>query len=392
MKVISLIIVVSISTLMISCTSIGPKKAKADAINYGDVIQQAQSEQLLRNIVHRSYGEPAAYVKITSITSSYSLSSSLSASPSMSQTFGGDTSAISGSFGLSPGITYSDSPTISYMPIDDSSIVSLLEQPITFEQILLLMSNGTNFMQFMGDVGFLSIGNMHNEFGANTRAETRSQLAYRNYLLFTKTVQHMVENDAVTNSMVSYGGAIGLWTQFNDNAVNSADAILIKKLLQIPSSAKGFICLTKGLGVVTKKASQKTYEVIPSTENATGDNLVSVRTRSISSIINFLSHSVQIPESDLKANFAIQRKDASGNFYNYSQALNDIILIRSSTSEPKNVYVKTFLHNRWFYIEMSDENSKYTFDMLLKLMTLALGINSSTPASIPQITIPVGAR
>ncbi len=385
-----LILIISTPLCLVSCSSIGPHKASVDVINYGDVIRQAQSEQLLRNIVHRTYGEPPSYIKITSITASYTLSSTLAANPSWSRQLNGTSDIVTSSLGFAPGVTFSDSPTISYVPVDDTSIVTLLEKPITYNQIALLMGNGTNFMNFMGKVGFLSVGQLENGMGAKLITNNTAP-DFTQYRIFLHAMRNLILHDAVTATMINVSGEMGIRIHFNKNAVDFSEAALIKKLLHVPSNAEDFIFLPQSLDNV-KKVTNTTY-VMESNVYAENDEIVTVRMRSISTIIDFLSHSVCVPKSDIEANFVTQEMDSSGKRYDYHKALEDIMVIHSSDKEPSNVYVKTFMHNHWFYIEMSDANSKYTFDMLLKLMTLALGYaGTNTVQTAPVITIPTGGR
>lgn len=390
MKCNKLILIISTQLFLVSCSSIGPHKASVDVINYGDVIRQAQCEQLLRNIIHRTYGEPPSYIKITSITASYTLSSTLAATPNWSRQLNGTSDIVTSSLGFVPGVTFSDSPTISYMPVDDTSIVTLLEKPITYNQIALLMGNGTNFMNFMGKVGFLSVGDLENGMGAKL-ISNNTVPDFTQYKIFLHTMRSLIISGAVTATMIDVSGEIGIRIHFNKQSVNIPDALLVKKLLHVPLHAEDFIFLPQSMDSI-KKITNTTH-VFESNVYTENDEIVTVRMRSISTIIDFLSHSVRVPKRDTQANFVNQEKDSAGKTYDYSEALDDIMMICSSDTEPSDVYVKTFMHNHWFYIKMSDKNSKYTFDMLLKLMTLALGYaGTNTVQSAPVITIPTGGR
>jgi len=384
-----LIVIICVQTLLVSCSSIGPHKASVDVINYGDVIRQAQSEQLLRNIVHRTYGEPPSYIKITSITASYTLSSTISAGSGLSSVSDG---GVVKSLAFAPGVTFSDSPTISYVPIDDASIVTLLEKPITYSQIALLMGNGTNFMIFMGNVGFLSIGYLENGVGAKLIANNTVP-DFTQYLTYLNVMRSLVVRGMVTTNMIDVAGKVGMHAHFNKQSVGSPDAILVKKLLHLPSQSEDIIFLPQSMdNMETIKNTKQKIE--PTVDEENNNSIVTVRMRSISTIIDFLSHSVHVPESDIRANFVNQEKDSAGKPFNYDKILDKVMVVYSSDTEPKDVYVKTFMHQHWFYIKMSDTNSKYTFDMLLKLMTLALGYAGahSNAQTAPVITIPTGGR
>lgn len=385
-----IVFLISASVFLVACSSIGPKKTSVDAISYADVVRQTQSEQLLRNIVHRTYGEPPSYVKITNITASYSLSETVAASAAWSQTLGNNSNVTTSTFGLTPGATYTDSPTISYVPVDDASIVTLLEKPITYDQIALLVNNGTNFMSFMGKVGFLSVGSLENGYGARLIIDN-TKPTFTQYLTFLHAMRNLIAKGQVTTTMINFNGTTGLQAHFNKKSTQTPNAILVKKLLQVPNEADDIIFLPRSVNAVTK--INNGVPIINFNADVENDTIVPVKMRSISTIIDFLSYSVRTPEDDLKENLIGQEQDARENIENYRKILDDVMIIYSSDTEPKNSYVKTFLHNHWFYIKMSDAKSKYSFDMLIKLMTLTLGYTGTyTVQTAPVITIPTGVR
>ena len=116
MKIILWILLFLSFLLLANCKSIGPGRIYSDRNSYNDAIINTDDEQLLRNIVRLRYLENISFLKITNVTSSYSLSKSISSSLSLSGSASqGSASTTSRSASLSPSLSYSDSPTISYM-------------------------------------------------------------------------------------------------------------------------------------------------------------------------------------------------------------------------------------------------------------------------------------
>jgi hypothetical protein len=356
---------------------------------YGTVLMQANAEQVLRNIVQIHYGEPPSFLKITSITSSYALTSNVSGTAGWAQTMGdGSSSSVTQSLGLTGGTTFSDAPTISYVPIDDASFVTMLDQPIGFAHVAVLYNSEANYLEVLCKLVFAAIGQLDNASSAST-AMVEVSPEYNDYKVFIHTLAKMVRNREAFINLVTYENEPGITIHLSKAYANSPDAQLLKKLLNDPLKYNDLILLSNPPKTLSK-STDGGFTINTSLSNK-DNNLTYVRMRSISGMLAFLSHSVQTPESDRLKHYVPEYLDSSGNPINWNKILDDVMTIYTSDSEPKDAFIKARVHEHWFYIKRSDSNSKYSFAMLMKLMTLALGYSAPPGQSAPVITIPAGA-
>jgi hypothetical protein len=368
------------------CSGIGPHRINIDRSAYNDIVSQSNHEQLLSNIVRIAYAEPHSYLQVTSVTASYSLSQTLSVTPSWTSAFTpGTGTTITKGFSATPGITYSDSPTISYIPLDDATFVRMMQKPIAFDDIDLLFHQGYDNIDYLGRLLFMNIGALDNASSAvNPRSISLPQ--YKDFYRFVDGLAEMQKNQMAILSPIIFQGQPGLNIEFIHHSSQSAAAMKLKKLLRLPDNSKNIVLL----GYVAKTDSltvNQTTQLIQSDKSALPKNLVYVKMRSLRGILSFLSHSVQIPEADQKANFSRTLMDLQGQPYDWTPLMKGLMTIYSSDTEPKEVFVKTRVNGHWFYIKKSDLDSKVTFNLIFVMMSIMNGLGApSTAQQAPILT------
>lgn len=382
------------STALISCASIGPGKVQKTAQSYSDVLMQQTEEQVLRNLVRRRYGEPPQFIKITAITASFALSTSYAptASWDIGAPFGTNpNTSLVQSLGIAPTMSYSDAPTISYSPMDSVAFINMLEEPINFKFVAVLSRSETNYIELLGNLIFSNVGVLANTASNDGSLRIEISQEYQNFQLLLRTLSSMIISKAATISLITFQDQPGLLLHINKEAVDSPQANLVKKLLGHAMKFNDIVFLNEPDTTINVESGGA---FVPAKSLANFDsNLTYVSVRSIASIIGFLAHAVKVPESDIKSHIARAYEDTEGKEFDWNKILDNIMTIYSSDTEPKNVLVKTFLHDHWFYIKMSDHTSKYTFTVLMKLMALAIAISQPLGAvqTAPLITVNAGA-
>lgn len=380
--------------LFVSCAAFGPQQIMTDLPAFSEVLINSNTEQILRNIVYLSYGQPVSYLKITSITTSYSMTTSASANAGWSEgdTAGGfpNTSLVQ-SFGVSPSISYSNSPTISYTPVDDAAFVNMIDQPLTFQHIALLYNGEISNLELLWRLIFSQIGDLENTPSA-IDPDDKPNYDFGEYITLITAINQMIKKKSAAFSLINYKDQLGLMMHFKQDNIEFKDEFIIKKLLMIPSKYKDIFFINSVAKNVTLNQDGFTFTADESLYN-NNNNLTFVKLRSISSIMRYLSHSVRVPDDDLQKGYSLYFKDSEGHPHHWSNNFDDLMTIYSSNYEPSDAFVKTFVNKHWFYIKMSDSNSKYTFSMLMKLITIALGYAQPlNTQSTPIITLPVGAQ
>lgn len=114
---------------------------------------------------------------------------------------------------------------------------------------------------------------------------------------------------------------------------------------------------------------------------------ISADTRSLVGVLYYLSHAVEPPREHVEAGLVTVTRGPSGEPFDWSDMLGDLIRIRSSRSEPENAAVAVRHRGWWFFIADDDETSKSTLTLLAQLFALQAG---EVETEAPVLTLPVG--
>ena len=114
-----------------------------------------------------------------------------------------------------------------------------------------------------------------------------------------------------------------------------------------------------------------------------------MRTRSMSSMLYYLSQNVEVPEQHKKDGLVTITKTKDGGEFNWDEApAGTMLKIRSKKwGKPDNAFVSVPYRGAWFYIADNDLNSKSTFTLLKQLFSLQAGHIGDAG---PTLTLPVG--
>lgn len=387
-RIVSLLFTLS----LVGCSSIGPKEVSLDRASYDEIVRQTDSQQVLTNIVRLRYVEPTSFLQITNVTASYSLSDSLSLTPSWSGSVTStaglpNSKTITQSLGVSPGVTFTDSPTISYAPINSSAAVTILQTPISFSEMYILLSGGIDDVPLFGRLLFNRVNTLDNAASA-TNPYVINKIEYEPYYKFLKLLDELLYNKKAQLIPATYNGNPVFNLVFAPGVDRSPSAMTIKKLLDINLASKNIIFSPQ---IPIPVAFTKSGQLANTSPSSKDSNIALVQTRSIFSIMTYLAHAVQIPDDDIKKNVVQKNVDARGQPFNWTPLIKDLMTIYSSDSEPNDAFVKTYLHGHWFYIKDSDIASKATFSLLMRLIVITGGIQPTAQQQGPTLTIPVGA-
>jgi hypothetical protein len=100
------------------CESMGPGTVTRDRFDYAGAVGESWKTQMLLNLVKIRYGDIPVFMDVGQVVAGYSIQRSLSASAAVN-TFnqGAPLNAVTSILGGTAGITYNDSPTITYTPL-----------------------------------------------------------------------------------------------------------------------------------------------------------------------------------------------------------------------------------------------------------------------------------
>ncbi len=120
--------------LLTGCTSIGPGKLVPTHEGYNDAVQLTMTREVLKNIVRERYHDPVQFLRVASINAQFPVSAGGQVGVG-----GVGTAAPAGTAGTNIG--YSDSPTITYVPLNGADIAKALEAPMGLQEVLAYLYN-----------------------------------------------------------------------------------------------------------------------------------------------------------------------------------------------------------------------------------------------------------
>lgn len=370
--------------LMLSaCASIGPGQVQSDRNRYNEIVKKTDEEQILMNIVRRRYEELLEFIQIGSITAAYSLNPS--ATTSLDATLHPGPTKLTSD--LAPQISYSDSPTISYIPLSDPDFAQSLMTPVDMTKFLLLANAGNYDYINLMRVFFERL----NEITAHTYNREGVDFTTTDFYKFNQIFDLIGDlskhNQLDLPRSVLYQKNIGLMLRFKDGCEKKPKALRLKKLLNIVPESHDIIFVEH---TIEEDVHPLNGLLVLDTPKFLAKNVVYVRFRSLLSAMHLLSFSIHVPKSHMKKQMTREIFNPDGTYYNNIRfRLRNVMNIYCTNSMPgDDVLVKVLHHDRWYYIKDSDKASKDTFAALIRLYTLTSAIADNTNSQ-PLLTIPV---
>ena len=351
--------VLVLAALLSGCQSaFGPQALERTHPAYNEAIITSINEQMLQNLVRMRYRDVPFFLEISSVTASLSLGANAGVSADVNLG-SGDT--------LSPGagIAYSDKPTISYTPLQGEDLLKSILSPLQLEAILVLTQSGWNISRVFG-LCFERINNLYNAPNASGPTPllepAHERFGELMNALHTLQKAQLIEIGTI-QSENSVDIVIKLVTD-NDRYKNDIDQVYA--LLELDRNEDKFTLNTDFLNK--------------------NDRQWTVRPRSISGVLYYLSHNVKVPFRHLEELVTVTRTKDGGSFDWGDTPAGRVFKVRTSEEHPQNAYIATRYRGQWFYIEDTDLESKSTFMLLRQLFDLQAGQRQSTG---PTLTLPV---
>ncbi|MCX7115720.1 MAG: hypothetical protein NTW08_07430 [Gammaproteobacteria bacterium] len=342
--------------LLVSCKSIGPKEISLDRSRYNDIIADTQDEQLLKNIIRMRYLHPISILEITNVITSYTLNPSLLSSWSAVKTpvrvTPNSPQFITPSGGLgsiNPGVSYSDQPTITYMPVEDSAFIRRMLIPLEVYFINMLASGGMHDPHLIFNLTIKHLNDMHADNGTRDLA-ILSQPHNRRFYHLTVLLDKLSVKRGVRLIPVTVDGHETFAIHFPHPFDHSPEAKAIKKLLHIPQQYQDIVLFYKKLPI---------------------PNMAVLYTRSILGTMFFISNGIHAPDEHIRKGIVRAYYDTHHHRYHWNPLMNDIFQAYVSATYPTDAYLAVYIYNYWFYIKRGDMRSIATFTYLRTLHGLS---------------------
>ena len=355
-------ILFAIINLFTACSTASLAQIEKTRDDYNQSLANSEDAQFLLNIVRVHYGYSPYFVGVDSVTSQSTLKGGFdNVENRVFQT----PNATSGApfWSLSPGVSYSISPVVTYSPVQGSKFVSALLSPIDIHKLFVLgRSLGiSNVLRIAVD----QIGFLDNASSIKT-INSKKLPDYQEFNTFANMVEDMIENDDINLEMTSYKDKPAILLYMNTPI--AAEKMATSLHLKQPYKTVLFTMF------VLKHDNEE-------------ENVVHIQTRSYFNILQFLSNGVDTSESD-NLRYGINNKFISptGGTANTNDLTTNLLKVQVSDKKPDNALLKINYQNKWYYIPDNDSYSKSTLVMLRLVYSLLVG---EYQPNLPILTIPV---
>lgn len=342
--------------------SFGPRALERTHPAYNEAIVASVNEQMLRNLVRLRYRDVPFFLEIGSVTASLSLGGNAGVDAGIN--FGGNES-------LSPnvGISYADNPTISYTPLQGENLLKSILSPLQLESILVLTQSGWSISRVFA-LCLERINNLYNAPSASGPTPD-SEPEYEKFNQLLNLLRPLQSQRLIEIGAQEKDGNNDILIKFiHDRDKPNRDIDRVYELLELDPVGDTFTLNTNFLDI---RNSQWT-----------------VRTRSISSLLYYLSQNVTIPDTDRNAGLITETLSQGGGIFDWGNTpAGRMFEIKTSVDAPDSAYIATRYRGSWFYIDDRDLRSKSTFILLRQLFDLQAG---QTRYEGPTLTLPVGGR
>ena len=352
------LLAIALLILLSGCSQLGPDFMENGRNEYNKVLANTNDEEMLLNLVRRRYADSIAILEVNSVSTSLEWKQSGSL---IANIFEGTDNNL----GLRSDGSYSEKPTITYLPLQGSNYVRNVLSPIQPEIILLLARSGWSIERLLR-LTTNKINGINNASEASGPTPT-FEPSYKEFKALANIFYQLQQKN-----IISFG--------YQLQGDRSKLALIIRQKFSKSEDVKS---LLTALNLST------TNTIIPLTTNfssGTEGTCIEINLRSLAGIQFFLSHGVLIPHDDIINNRVKVTKTKDGQNFNWQNILSDLFVVYSQKEKPINASVKVKYRGHWFFIKDNDMESKYTLMLLNQISALQSGNIEKVG---PVLTLPV---
>ena len=359
-KILPIVLIVLMPSIE-GCSYLGPNSLDTERRRYNDVMKKTNDEELLLNLVRMRYSDRPSFLSVASITSSLSMSSSASATKSITDnSIGLGISSVARS--LTPSFSISESPTISYAPLQGNSYVRGFLTPISPKLLSLIGSSGWP----VGMTLKLCVTRMNDIWNAPSASRAAPSLA-PDFEQFEELFKNL-------NSM--------------GNGVQLGYSVLEKKALPSIRFSPDALKTSAGKSVtrLLKLEPEQTEFALSANDWIEKKGVINIQTRSLMGVLYMLSHNIDVPQEHVNKGWVRKTLTADGKEFDWDRMLNGLFTVSVHSEKPSNSGIAVEYKDKWFSIAENDIKSKITITMLSQILAMQAG---DSGVKAPVLTIPV---
>jgi hypothetical protein len=351
------------------CAAQGAKRVPRDRFDYNAALAQSTREQMLLNIVRSRYLEVPVFLTVSSVLTQYEYDSSIGLSGILE--FGrGTTDRAIGETNM----RFSERPTITYLPVEGQEFSAHLLSDIPSEIIFAAAQAGWSIDVFMR-IGVQRLGAAENmsfgEIPATGYGDSKTQ--FEDEFKKLKRFERMIELIFI----LSDREVIEVQQVEKDEKIERY--FLIAE--EVPEDLRPLLAELRQIIGLSNRTRFRITERVTNIK----DDEISIQTRSVMAMMEFMARGVEVPLAYLEEGRVIDYGLQSSE----GEAAKGLIPFRmhSSKNRPDDVFAKVRYQDYWYYIDHTDITSKRALSLIIVLFRL----QAPTPAgAAPILTLPTG--
>ena len=350
----------SLLLITTACARIGPDIIQAGGNDYNIAIQHTNDEQLLLNLIRLKYRDTPFFMEVNSVSSQFKLVSEAALSANFKK------QKTPENVGLSGSLTFTEQPTVTYLPLHGGEFIQRLLAPVSLDTILLLANSGWSIERILR----LTVQSINGIPNAPTASGPTPKTApeYKAFQRVAKLMRELQSNGLLQLAYKQQNDSHQAAIIFNENHQSDASVQTLKEALGLDNSLTDF-------------------QLLPGTGSSSNNKDIVIATRSLLGVMYYLSHSVDVPEQDKTDGKVTITQTQDGDEFDWTDLTQDLFKINTSSQNENDSAIGTNYRGSWFYIDDSDLDSKTTFSLLTQLFALQAG---KAEGITPVLTLPIG--
>ena len=349
----------AVSLVVVSgCSSVGPGMLTRDRFDYSSAVADSWKRQTLLNIVKLRYMDSPIFLDVAQIVSGYQIQTTLSAAGTASLE-PSSVPTIGSFFNFGAQGSFTDRPTITYVPLTGDQYIRGIVTPLRPEQLFSAVLAG-----WPAEALLFAVVSSLNELGNQRLAGVAPRAADPRFL---RVVQLMGSLQA--------SGALGFRIA---ESKQPARAILFFRREGLDDQERQEIEDVRRLLRLDPEAEE--FELVPGATPASGRE-IAVQTRSLIQILLEVGGQVSVPLSHISEGRATPELADPAHVAEAVRRLR----IHSSTERSTDAFLSVPYRDHWFWIDDRDLHTKRNFALLMLLFALA---DTGERKGLPMLTIP----
>ena len=357
MKRLKFCFVMLTALVLAGCSHFGGGRLVDDRFNFNEAIGDSWKDQMLLNLVKLRYGDTPVFLGVQSVIAQHNVRGSMNMGGSWSQGPSPWAGALGGS------AEYSNSPTVTYAPMQGKVFGKSMLTPIPPMNIINLIQSGYSVKPVLR-LTVKSINGLRNVTDADSVANSGDNRFYQ-LLDVMAELQH--ENYLAIKDM-------------KDEKSGQHTTFL---RLREPQNERMRDKLYEFRSLLGLDPTAREYTIIfgLSTEN---NRQIAILTRSILDVLTNLSDCIEVPPQHVAENRA-----SKSNLVTQvaGRQLEPLMRIQSGGSKPSDAFTAVTYRGNWYWVEDRDFHSKFLFSFLMVVMQL---VDTGEAPSSPSLVLPAG--